>query len=247
MIPLGNVSSRQADLRNKLLEWRSTLATSERISGFSERKENQVPSNVDSSSQKLKVNPVDSMVNVLHVELERLLTKEQQDERIRAEEKSELLQLRAERENLLMESFKNDTLKESLQLTQKRLELAMNAYNELNFEKSCAEEQVKEWKNKISTYTSNINEMKVIRDREKDIIYRARKDREREVKLLKDVHNKEIKSLLKEKKELEQNCDEIVLQLNLQMEKLHITALDKIAQLEEKLAQSCIESHPNNA
>ena len=246
MIPLGNVSSRQEDLRNRLHEWRSTLANRERINGFSESKENQAPSKADFSSQKLKVNHVDSMVNVLHVELERMLTKEQQDERTRVEEKAELLRLREERETLLMERFKNNTLQESLQVTQKRLELAMDAYNALNFEKSCLEEQVKEWKNKISTYKSNVNEIKVIKDREKEIIYRARKDREREVKLLKEAHNKEIKSILNEKKVLEQNCDEIVMQLNLQMEKLHTTALNKIAQLEEKLAQSCMKNDQKN-
>ena len=114
----------------------------------------------------------------------------------------------------------------------------MDAVNRLNFEKACMEQQLAEWKGKISTHVSNVKEMAAIRDREKDIVYRARKDREREVKLLKVAHAKEKTALQKDYAALEQKSNEMVIQLNAQMQNLRAVALEKIALLERRQAQA---------
>jgi len=114
----------------------------------------------------------------------------------------------------------------------------MQAVNELHFEKACLDQQLAEWKGKISTHVSNVKEMAQVRDREKDIVYRARKDREREVKLLKEAHANEKKVQQKERVALEKRSDDMVAQLNAQMQSLRTTALEKIALLERQLAQA---------
>ena len=95
-------------------------------------------------------------------------------------------------------------LEANLQKTQARLGLAMQHINEMAFEKSVMEQQLAEWKNKISTHVSNVREMAMIKQREKDLLQRARRDREREFRTLKENFEKEKNSLLKEKKSYEE-------------------------------------------
>jgi len=186
MRSLGDVSSRQKDLRDRLLAHRNTLTERDQKEGFSEskeciEKENRTYSeSVDKRSDSKK--PVEGLVRNLHVELERMVRKERQEQLTRSEEKAELLQLRAERESFLMERFRGDSLKDTvdalkqnLETANTRLELAMDELNCVTFEKACMDQQVAEWKKKISTYTSNVKEMATIKDREKDIgtYYRA--------------------------------------------------------------------------
>jgi len=180
MSSLGDVSSRQNDLRSRLLEWRTTLAQRDQKEGFYESKECKDNENHKSSENIRKQceskKPVDALVKNLHVELEKLRIKEQQDHMVRNKEKAELLKLRAEREIFLTERFRSDALEENVELlrenlgvSQSRLELAIDELNCVTFEKACMDQQLAEWKKKISTYTSNVKEMATIKDREKDI------------------------------------------------------------------------------
>jgi len=120
------VTSRQKDLRSRLLAWRNTLAQRDQKDGFAESKECKdkengkpsenvrcIPVKFAKSKKEGKKEPVDTLVWSLHLELEKQRVKEQQDANVRKEEHAELLQLRAERESFLMERFRGDALRES--------------------------------------------------------------------------------------------------------------------------------------
>ena len=245
----GDVHVRQADLRSRLMEWRQTFSQQQQRGGnkckdvgFGEAKENvnvnvmtQIQQQQKPQNRPAKLEPVDSMVKTLQFELEKLHIKEQDEARIRVEERAELESLRAEKDSVMMERFKIDTLDSNLKNSQSRLQFAVDEINRLNFQNSCLEQQVTEWKGKMSTHVSNVKDMQIIKDREKDLLYRARKDREREVKALKEAHNVEKKNWIKEKMAYEQQSETMMANMVMQMENLQKVAFERIHALELEL------------
>jgi hypothetical protein len=236
---LGDISSRQEDLRNRLNEWRSTLSKP-KLSGFDESKEN-IPTHTSNVNTLLrgpiktvKSEPADSLLSTLRIELDKIHVKEQEDARLRVQEKAELDSLRAEKESLKEENSKINIM---LQDSTGRLQLAVDEINRLNFMNSCLEQQVSEWQCKMSTHVSNIKDMQIIKDREKDLLYRARKDREREVKTLKESHVSEKKMWLKEKNAYELQSQDVMSNMVMQMENLQKIAFEKINALELEIVQ----------
>jgi hypothetical protein len=236
MSALGDISLRQQELRSKLMGFRNRANRDN--SGFGESKENFVPN----SNIRVKKSSVDSMAKLLQNQLDSSLDQEKRDELARKEEKEELEKLRAEvklraleKERLAANNSKMERLQASQSKTKAQLDMAMEHINELTFEKSIIEQQLKEWKNKISIHTSNVKEMQIVRQREKDLLYRARKDREREVKILKEGFEAEKKAMLREKRDYEEKSEQAVSNMAAQMQRLQVMAMDKIAQLENEI------------
>jgi hypothetical protein len=203
------------------------------------------PAKLRASSRTVKPEPADSLLNTLQIELDKIHIKEQEDARLRMQERAELESLRAEKEKralaLNREDEKLEIEKSKFTAMQQemtgRLQSAVDEINRLNFLNSCLEQAVSEWKSKMSTHVSNIKDMQIIKDREKDLLYRARKDREREVKTLKESHNCEKKAWLKEKALFEDQQQTLMSGMVGQMENLQKVAFEKINALEHELAQ----------
>lgn len=277
----GDISSRQKDLRQKLLVFRRKVREEPDDGGlgFGESKafKENVSTNVFfesnnggsriSTSNKTNHSPgkgvireetnstsrfnrvfkdpqVDSMAKLLKNQLDSCIDEELRDQEARKEEREELKKLRAEMKYRVAEkkraqdnASKMLNLEANLQKTQARLGLAMQHINEMAFEKSVMEQQLAEWKNKISTHVSNVREMAMIKQREKDLLQRARRDREREFRTLKENFEKEKNSLLKEKKSYEEKSNTAAERVAAEMQKLQCTAMGKIRDLESEISE----------
>jgi len=146
-MPLGDITAKQLDLKNRLESFRSKVKFGK--GGFCESKdENTITT---------------SMTKALQEQLEHCLDEEMRDKKVRAKEKHELMQLKAEnlqlKEKITTEEFRVNSIKSSLTKTQTRLSLAMENLNEVNFEKSIVEQKLNEWRRKIKTHVSNVKEM----------------------------------------------------------------------------------------
>ena len=227
---LGDITSLQKDLRQKLLVFR--------------RKVREEPEDGGLGFGESKTSKDDSMAKLLKNQLDSCIDEELRDQEARKEEREELKKLRAEmkcRADMKKRAQDNASkilnLEANLQKTQARLDLAMQYINEMTFEKSVMEQQLAEWKNKISTHVSNVKEMAIIKQREKDLLQRARRDREREFRTLKESFEKEKNMLLKEKKGYEEKSNAAVERMAAEMQKLQSTAMGKIRDLESELLE----------
>jgi len=259
MSALGDITFRKNELRDRLASFRNK-AREGRVEGCDESKENigeNYPRSNSSYSSKggnaFGKRPVDSMTKMLQSQLDSAIDQERRDQQAREEEKEELERLRTEvksrseeRQRAVAAASAAEELKSSLTKQTKRLELAMQRVNELTFERSVMQQQVEEWREKMSTHVSNVKEMAVVRQREKDLLYRARKDREREVKTLKEAHLEEKKRMTLAHRAHEASTEDALVSMTAQMQQLQMTALDKIQRLEKELAAASPSPTPRH-
>ena len=245
MSALGDITFRQNELRDRLACFRTKVREVKVGPGSSCGPSEESKENRSDNYRNFGNRPVDSMTKMLQSQLDSVIEGEKRDQQAREEEKEELQRLRSEvknrseeRQRAVAAASATEGLKTSLTKQTARLELAMQRVNELTFERSVMQQQVEEWREKMSTHVSNVKEMAVVRQREKDLLYRARKDREREVKTLKEAHEQEKKRMNLAHRANEERGEEAVASMAAQMQQLQLMALDKIQRLEKELACS---------